>query len=206
MLFLQPLYNILTNSPAGKINHFALLKLIFYSLDKTIFYFLIFAFLRLCWLIFVRHRRSLKSEACVWIFAFYLILLLMLTTFRDTYFPWQWSLNFHRPLNEINLVFMKETWKLTKGASLLDFFYNSFGNILWFMPFGLLFPIVAQRKRCFKLTVFLGFLLSFTIESFQFILMTGVSDIDDIFFNVCGAILGYGLYYLIIKFHPRIIN
>ena len=163
MLFLQPLYNILTNSPASRINHFALLKLIFYSLDKTILYFLIFAFLRLCWLIFVRHRRSLFSETCVWIFAFYLILLMMLTTFRDTYFPWQWSLNLHRSFSDINLVFLKETWKLTRGASLLDFFYNSLGNIIWFIPFGALLPIVLQKKKCFALTTLLGFLLSVTI-------------------------------------------
>ncbi|GBG04599.1 VanZ family protein [Lactobacillus rodentium] len=206
MLFLQPLYNILTNSPASRINHFALLKLIFYSLDKTILYFLIFAFLRLCWLIFVRHRRSLFSETCVWIFAFYLILLMMLTTFRDTYFPWQWSLNLHRSFSDINLVFLKETWKLTRGASLLDFFYNSLGNIIWFIPFGALLPIVLQKKKCFALTTLLGFLLSVTIESFQFVLMTGVSDIDDVFFNVCGAILGYGIYVLVKNFHHRISN
>lgn len=199
MFFLQPIYEVLSRSLAGRVNHFALIKLIFYSLDKTIFYFLIFAVLRLCWLLLVRHRRSLKGEAAVWLFAFYLILLLMLTTFRDTYFPWQLSFNFQRPVSDINFVFMKETFKLTRAASLLDFFYNSLGNVLWFVPFGMLFPIVLMKKHCFKITVFSGLGLSVLIELLQFLLATGVSDIDDVFFNVCGAILGYGLYYLISK-------
>ncbi|CCI82689.1 VanZ family protein [Lactobacillus hominis] len=199
MLFLQPFYDILSHNLAGKINHFALIKLIFYSLDKTIFYFIIFAILRLCWLLFVRHRRHLLSEVCVWVFAFYVILLLMLTTFRDTYFPWQLSFNFNRPLSDVNLIFMKETLKLTQGASLLDFFYNSLGNILWFIPFGLLFPVIIMKKSCFKITLLVSLIFSIIIESLQFVLATGVSDIDDVFFNVCGAIAGYGIYLLILK-------
>lgn len=199
MLFLQPFYDILSHNLAGRINHFALIKLIFYSLDKTIFYFIIFAILRLCWLLFVRHRRSLFSEVCVWVFAFYVILLLMLTTFRDTYFPWQLNFNFNRPLSDANFVFMKETLKLTKAASLLDFFYNSLGNILWFIPFGFLFPIVIMQKHCFRITFLTGLIFSITIETMQFVLATGVSDIDDVFFNVCGAIVGYGIYFVIFK-------
>lgn len=199
MLFLEPIYEIVSRHLAGQINHFALIKLIFYSLDKTIFYFLIFAVLRLCWLLFVRHRRRILSEACVWIFAFYVILLLMLTTFRDTYFPWQLNFNFNRPLSDINLVFMKETFKLTRAASLLDFFYNSLGNILWFIPFGLLFPIIIMKKRSFWITALSGMALSVMIESLQFVLATGVSDIDDVFFNVCGTLIGYLIFKIIEK-------
>ena len=199
MLFLQPFYDILSHNLAGRINHFALIKLIFYSLDKTIFYFIIFAILRLLWLLLVRHRRRLFSEVCVWRFAFYIILLLMLTTFRDTYFPWQLSFNFNRPLSDINLIFLKETLKLTKATSLLDFFYNSLGNIVWFIPFGFLFPIIIMKKKSFKETFLTGLIFSVTIETLQFVLATGVSDIDDVFFNVCGAMIGYGIYHVIFK-------
>lgn len=201
MLFLQPLYEVVTHAFADRVNHFALIKLIFYSLDKTIFYFLIFAVLRLCWLMFVRHRRKIRSEIAVWIFAFYLILLFMLTTFRDTYFPWQLTFNLHRPLSDINLVFMRETIKLVHGASIIDFFYNSLGNILWFMPLGFLFPIIIQKRDCFWLTLLVGIFVSVSIEGWQFILMTGVSDIDDVFFNVCGAVIGYGIYKYVINNH-----
>lgn len=199
MLFFGPIYNFLAKQYATSINHFALVKLTLMALDKTVFYFLIFAVLRLIWLLFIRRRRSLKSEASVWIFAFYMILVLMLTTFRDTYFPWQLVFNFNRPLSDVNLVFMKETWKLVYAPSRLDFFYNSFGNILCLVPFGILFPIVFSKKQSFVKTVLVGMLFSISIETLQFLLGTGVSDIDDVFFNTCGAILGYLIYRLFRK-------
>ena len=199
MLFLQPLYEYVFHHYAAHINHFALIKLILYSLDKTLFYFIIFVIIRLCWLLLVRHRRTLKSEACVWVFSFYIILLVMLTVFRDTYFPWQLTFNFHRSLNDINLVFMKETLKLTHGQSLLDFFYNSLGNVLWFIPFGFLFPTVIQKKSMVE-TILAGGWLSVIIESLHFVLETGVCDIDDVFFNVCGTIIGFILYRIIYRF------
>ncbi|HBG90749.1 MAG TPA: VanZ family protein, partial [Lactobacillus acetotolerans] len=84
MLFLGPLYNLLARLYATRINHFALIKLSLLAIDKTILYFLIFVVLRLIWLLFVRRRRTIRSEAMLWLFAFYIILVLMLTTFRDT--------------------------------------------------------------------------------------------------------------------------
>ncbi len=123
----------------------------------------------------------------------------MLTVFRDTYFPWQLTFNFHRSLSDINLVFMKETLKLTHGQSLLDFFYNSLGNVLWFIPFGFLFSTVIQKKSMVG-TILAGGCLSVIIESLQFVLETGVSDIDDVFFNVCGTIIGFILYRIIYRF------
>lgn len=194
MFFLQQIYNRVASIYANSFNHFALIKLIFYSLDKTIFYFLVFMFVRIIWLIVVKKRRTVLSEAGLWVFVLYLILLLMLTTFRTTYFPWQIQFNWHRSLDNVNVIFLKQTFKLLRGASLLDFFYNSFGNILWFMPFGLLFPNVIRKKRAFIPTTICGMLLSLFIEVMQFGLATGISDIDDIFFNTCGVLLGYGLY------------
>ena len=46
MLFLQPLYEYIFHHYAAHINHFALIKLILYSLDKTLFYFIIFVIIR----------------------------------------------------------------------------------------------------------------------------------------------------------------
>lgn len=198
MIFLGPLYSFLAKYLAKNINHFALVKLVMISLDKSIFYFLIFAFLRLLWLLLVRKRRSHFSESLVWIFTFYVMFLLATTTFRESYFPWQLAFNWNRPLSDINLIFLKETWKLTQGVTLFDFIYNCFGNILCFMPFGLLVPNLIRKRTCFLQTAMAGMCLSLFIETMQFGLNTGVSDIDDVFFNTIGAILGY-LAYIFIK-------
>lgn len=198
MLFFEPLYNLLVRLYATRINHFPLIKLSLVALDKTVFYFLIFVVIRLIWLLCVRRRRSVKSEAGVWVFAFYIILILMLTTFRESYFPWQLQLHFNRPLSDANFVFMKETWKLLYARSRVDFIYNSFGNILCFVPIGFLAPLVFSKKQSFLRVVLGGMLFSILIEVMQFFLATGVSDIDDVFFNTCGAIIGY-VFFLMFK-------
>lgn len=87
MLFLAPLYNYLASQYATRINHFALIKLTLQGLDKTIFYFLLFALVRVIWLLAVRKRRGLWSEFGLWLFAFYFLLVLMLTTFRIILLP-----------------------------------------------------------------------------------------------------------------------
>lgn len=194
MIFLSPFYDFLARRFALQINHFALVKLVMVSLDKTIFYTLLFGVVRIVWLFLIKRRRSHLSEAGVWIFVSYLIFILAVTTFRESYFPWQLTFNWNRPLSDINLIFLKETWKLTQGVTLFDFIYNSFGNILCFVPFGLLFPNLIRKKTCFLRTAFSGMLLSLFIETMQFGLNTGVSDIDDVFFNTSGAILGYLIY------------
>ena len=197
MIFLGPLYNLLSQLYATKINHFALIKLIMLAFDKTMFYFLFFMVIRLIWLMTIRSRRTIKSEAAVWLFAFYLILVLMLTTFRNTYFPWNLTFNLHRPLSEINFVFLKETWKMYHAQSRLDFVYNSFGNVLCFVPFGFLSPFVFAKKQTFGRVLLAGLIFSLFIETMQFLLETGVSDIDDVFFNSCGAAIGYFLYWVV---------
>ena len=100
---------------------------------------------------------------------------------------------------------MKETVKLVHGASLLDFFYNSLGNIAWFVPYGFLMPILLRKRYCFWKVTLLGMLTSVGIEALQFVLMTGVSDIDDVFFNVCGTVLGYALYRIVLHYHKQFI-
>lgn len=198
MIFLGPLYSTLVHYFAMKINHFALIKLTMVALDKTIFYFLLFVIIRLLWLKLFGNLRSIKVEVAIWLFAFYIILLLMLTTFRKTYFPWEIKFNLRRPLSDINLIFLRETWKLIYAKSHIDFIYNFLGNIFCFIPFGFLAPIIFRKKQTFRQIFLLGITLSIAIESLQFLLGTGVSDIDDVFFNSCGAAIGYLIYWLFI--------
>ncbi|CAM3096451.1 Glycopeptide antibiotics resistance protein [Lactobacillus bombicola] len=198
MIFLGPLYSTLVHYFAMKINHFALIKLTMVALDKTIFYFLLFVIIRLLWLKLFGNLRSIKVEVAIWLFAFYIILLLMLTTFRKTYFPWEIKFNLRRPLSDINLIFLRETWKLIYAKSHIDFIYNFLGNIFCFIPFGFLAPIIFRKKQTFRQIFLLGITLSIAIESLQFLLGTGISDIDDVFFNSCGAAIGYLIYWLFI--------
>lgn len=66
-------------------------------------------------------------------------------------------------------------------------------NILAFIPVGLLLPCFLSEIRFFKVLLF-GVALSFTIELLQFFMKTGYSEIDDLFHNFIGTLIGYCLY------------
>ncbi|WP_059174024.1 VanZ family protein [Bacillus sp. FJAT-27445] len=81
---------------------------------------------------------------------------------------------------------------------------NVGGNILLFMPFGFLVPIVSKKIKDLKTVTILGLAMSVTIELFQLLQSFGggwgrVTDIDDVICNVIGVVLGYLIYVLIIK-------
>lgn len=199
MYLLGPLYRVVAENYQDRINHFPLIRLIFYSLDKTLIYFILFLVLRVIYLRLKKQPWHWGPEILRGIFTFYVLLLLALTVFRGIYFPWQIKIYWQRPLSVINLQPLTETIKLQYGQSIIDFVYNFYGNILWFIPFGLLQPLLQKRRPHFLTTVLLGMLLSFSIETLQFFLATGVADIDDLIFNTCGAVIGYWLYWLFLR-------
>jgi glycopeptide antibiotics resistance protein len=75
-----------------------------------------------------------------------------------------------------------------------------FGNIIWFIPLGVMLPIVMKRKKFF-LTIAIGFLFSFTIETIQYLFYKGVAELDDLILNTLGVAIGYSIYQL--KQHTR---
>lgn len=202
MIFLNPLYQQLEQQYADKINHFPLVRLSIISLDKTILYTLIFIVLRLFYLKFIKkNSKKIKfgHEFILTVFVMYILLLLFLTVFRVQYFPWQVHIIKNRPLSDINWIPLVQTLKLSQGESILDFMYNLYGNILWFIPFGIMLPILTQKSLELKSIIISGMFLSILIEGLQFLLMTGVSDIDDVIFNTIGVIIGSCIYQLIKK-------
>lgn len=79
---------------------------------------------------------------------------------------------------------------------------NLVGNIVPFIPFGFIFPIVYP-KHSHWFTVFIAsFLFVLGIESFQFITLLGVFSVDDIFLNVLSMVFGY-LLFLFVRFVRR---
>lgn len=92
-----------------------------------------------------------------------------------------------------NMIPFVLTYQLSIYSGWDIFFYNIIGNIVWFIPLGLLLPFI-EVKFHLKEIFCISFALSFGIEIAQFILNCGISDIDDIIFNVIGGCIGYLLY------------
>lgn len=76
---------------------------------------------------------------------------------------------------------------------------NLAGNILAFIPLGLLVPIILRSFENIRRIFLLGVGTSLTIELIQFIFRVGAFDIDDILLNAAGAIVGYSFYRLLAK-------
>ena len=66
------------------------------------------------------------------------------------------------------------------------FIYHVVGNLIWFVPVG-----VVLRRRPFWMALLGGLMLSALIEGLQWVLMTGMSDVDDVLLNGCGALVGW---------------
>jgi len=71
---------------------------------------------------------------------------------------------------------------------------NIGGNILLFIPFGILMPLKFERLNKGVKIITLSFLSSLTIECIQLGLPLRAFDIDDIILNSCGTCIGFLIY------------
>lgn len=75
---------------------------------------------------------------------------------------------------------------------------NLIGNVLMFVPVGVVFPSVYRQLNTHGRAIAAGVGFSLAIELMQLPFVDRVSDIDDLLLNSAGYILGY-LIYLAVK-------
>jgi len=75
-------------------------------------------------------------------------------------------------------------------------FRNIGGNILGFVPLGVLLPLLFFRRRRFFKTLLSVACISLLFESIQRYTGLGVFDVDDLLLNTFGGVLGYVLFVL----------
>lgn len=77
--------------------------------------------------------------------------------------------------------------------------YNLAGNILLFLPMGVLVPAIWQQFRKLPKTLLLVAVLVTAAELIQVLILAGSCDVDDLILNLLGAAAGYPLYRILIK-------
>ncbi len=82
-------------------------------------------------------------------------------------------------------------------------FMQIFLNILLFVPFGLMLPMLSERFRSLWLTTLTGFIFSAGIETMQYITGRGLTEVDDVINNTAGALVGYILYVTVMLIYKR---
>lgn len=121
------------------------------------------------------------------IFIIYVLIVLKLTIFRETTLEQR----------AINLTLFTDLANVYKTGTTWQFVRLFFGNILWFVPWGFMIPIMKKSDLGFAVTT--GFLFSFTIELLQYFFKKGLFGIDDLILNTAGVLLGYLLYLLVMN-------
>ena len=66
-------------------------------------------------------------------------------------------------------------------------------NIALFVPLGILLPLIWKRMQKWYLMLPAGFLTSLFIEIMQYLRGSGLFDVDDLFNNTLGAVVGFWL-------------
>lgn len=103
-----------------------------------------------------------------------------------------------------NLVLFREIkrfWNYRDQIGLFATFMNLGGNILIFVPFGF-FMCLASLKSNMIRTAWYSLLVSLLVEIFQLVTKVGSFDVDDLFLNTLGGILG-GIFFVVGKWVRR---
>jgi glycopeptide antibiotics resistance protein len=66
-----------------------------------------------------------------------------------------------------------------------------FGNLVLFLPFGILAPLLSRRMLSFLRFLMVLFLVLLGVELTQKFTATGAFDVDDIILNLVGGIVGF---------------
>jgi glycopeptide antibiotics resistance protein len=73
---------------------------------------------------------------------------------------------------------------------------NLFGNVLAFIPFGMLLRWARNKNTTLLHAFVYSLLFTVVIEICQYITKLGVLDVDDIILNTLGGVIGYAIYYI----------
>ena len=127
------------------------------------------------------------------LFVIYMLLLLYFLFFSEKYGRVAEAEREFR-YNLVPFVEIRRFWVYRHQPGLLALMTNICGNVIGFVPYGYILPVVARRMQNGFLIVLSGFCLSLTVETIQLITRVGCFDVDDLILNTLGAALGYLLF------------
>ena len=147
-------------------------------------------------------RNTTRNQKLGWVlFIAYLTLLVYFMFFAE-------SFGRNPDLREYsyNLELFKEIrrfYKYRKQLGMEAFLLNIVGNVVGFMPCGFFLPIISRRSKKFYNTFLFSFCLSLCIETTQLVFRVGSFDVDDLFLNTLGGVLGFCTHRMVQKVRIR---
>ena len=157
-----------------------------------VFLILLWLFLRFIFLKITCKKIEFKNEIIINCFAIYIISM-------DVISHESHKLNLeYLPINLTPII------PLIDNGSIFLMLKNILGNILLFLPFGLITPYIFKKLKNLKSMLITSLIISCSIETIQLIEYilsisenTRITDINDIILNVLGSFIGF---YILKKF------
>jgi glycopeptide antibiotics resistance protein len=129
---------------------------------------------------------KIGKKEITWLFGLYIMAALYLLYFS----PICGRTLAHRSIQMIPFKTILDQLTVPHGMDL--FLGNMAGNILILFPAGFFLALLSKQNRLLR-TALLLMTAAFFIELFQYILWVGCMDIDDIWMNATGGIMGFVL-------------
>ena len=135
------------------------------------------------------HKRKFHGEkkfpwgkaVLLLLFAGYIAIVLYATLMRMSGFHMQYNLHLFKA--------WREAWNNYSVKNIA----NVLLNVAMFVPLGFLLPLLWKLCRKWYVAIPSGFGFSLAIELIQLLTRRGVCDVDDLFCNTLGAVIGYFL-------------
>ena len=131
----------------------------------------------------------------VLLFILYVLLLVYFLFFSEEYGRVTAEERVYR-YNLVPFVEIRRFWIYREQLGTFAVFSNIFGNVIGFLPFGFILPVIFRRMNSGFLICVSGFILSLTVEVIQLVTKVGCFDVDDMILNTLGATLGYVLFFV----------
>lgn len=137
-----------------------------------------------------KETKSIIKTGGIILFLLYVMLLVYLLFFSEAYGRVGQAERGYR-YNLVPFVEIGRFWNHREQLGMNAVYVNIVGNVLAFVPYGFILPIITGRMRSGFLIVLSGFGLSLTVEIIQLVTKVGCFDVDDLILNTIGAALGY---------------
>ncbi len=121
---------------------------------------------------------------------------LLLNRFRSMmgYGAWAQYINTHTnfvPFSTISFYISNLTSGMMNNSIIVR---NLLGNLLPFLPMGILLPVIFEKMKRFGWFLLTQFCVITVFEVIQLLTTTGSFDVDDILLNLVGAVFGWLLW------------
>ncbi|WP_231686781.1 VanZ family protein [Bacillus sp. JCM 19034] len=105
-----------------------------------------------------------------------------------------------------NLIPFRSIYRISMfSPTIMDPIRILIGNIILFIPFGILLAAIFPKLRHSAIVILFGFMTSCCIEICQFLFTYRVANIDDVLLNTSGTLIGYYLFSVLYFVRKRVI-